>query len=408
MIRSALCPELLAPAGDYEKLRMAVAYGADAVYLAGNEFGMRTAAGNFEPDQLREAIRYCHDHSVKAYVTVNTIPRSNELSRIAPFAELLAEYGADAAIVSDPGVFRILQKHAPKLELHISTQAGITNYASAEMWYEMGAKRIILARELSLADIAEIRANTPKDLQIECFVHGAMCVSFSGRCLLSEYLTGRDANRGNCAQPCRWKYHLREEKREGAYYEIEEAKEGTYILNAKDLCAIRFLNQLLEAGVHSLKIEGRAKSAYYAAATTFAYRGALDDLLSGKPFDERWYDEACKVSHRPYCDGFFFDHPDRPMQHYSDSSYIREWDICAVVEACGEEGNALIRHKNRFRVGEPLELLMPRKDPIPVTLSAIQTEEYEDVREALHPHALYRCTLPVPAPPLSILRKCTK
>ena len=264
--------ELLAPAGNAEKLQMAVLYGADAVYLSGNEFGMRAAAGNFTGDELSGAIAFCHENGVKAYITVNTIPRNDEIARLGEFVRYIAECGADAAIVTDIGVMGMVKRFAPGLEVHISTQAGVANYEAARMWYELGAKRVILARELSLDEIADIRAKTPPELDIECFVHGAMCVSFSGRCLLSNYMAGRDANRGSCAQPCRWKYYLREEKREGEYYEIEEHKEGTYILNSKDLCAIRFLDKLAQAGVRSFKIEGRAKSEYYAAATTYAYR----------------------------------------------------------------------------------------------------------------------------------------
>jgi len=398
--------ELLAPAGNFEKLIMAVLYGADAVYMAGTEFGMRVAAGNFRHDELKKAIDFCHEHGVKAYVTLNTVARNDELKRLAQFAEHIEAAGADAVIVTDVGVMNIVKRHAPSLEIHISTQAGVANYAAAQMWYDLGAKRVILARELSLDEIAGIRANTAPDLDIECFVHGAMCVSFSGRCLLSNYMAGRDANRGECAQPCRWKYYLREEKREGEYYEIEEHPEGTYIMNSKDLCAIRFLDKVVDAGVTSLKIEGRAKSEYYAAVTTRAYRGALDDLLNGKPFDEKWFEEVCKVSHREYCDGFFFGRPEEPMQHYSDSSYIREWDVVAIVEQCDDDGNAVVRHKNRFYTGDEVELMIPRGETIAFTVGELyDTVDEISTDDAKHPHRLYGCRLPVAVPQYAILRK---
>lgn len=398
--------ELLAPAGNFEKLTMAVLYGADAVYMAGSEFGMRVAAGNFKHDELKKAIDFCHENGVKAYVTLNTVARNDELKRIAQFAEHIEEAGADAAIVTDVGVMSIVKRHAPSLEIHISTQAGVANYEAAQMWYDLGAKRVILARELSLDDIAGIRAKTSPDLDIECFVHGSMCVSFSGRCLLSNYMTGRDANRGACAQPCRWKYYLREEKREGEYYEIEEHPEGTYIMNSKDLCAIRFLDKVAAAGVTSLKIEGRAKSEYYAAVTTRAYRGALDDLIDGKPFDEKWYEEVCKVSHREYSDGFFFGMPEKPMQHYSDSSYIRDWEVIGIVEQCDEEGNAVVRHKNRFYTGDDVELIIPRGETIAFTMGDLfDTVDETITDDAKHPHRLYRFKLPVAVPAYSILRK---
>ena len=273
--------ELLSPAGNFDKLNMAVLYGADAVYMAGNEFGMRVAAGNFEGDGLRDAIDFCHRNGVKAYVTINTIPRNNELDRIGNFARFVEDSGADAAIVADVGVMGIIKRYAPSLEIHMSTQAGVANYESARMWYDLGAKRVILARELSLDDIAEIRAKTSPDLDIECFVHGSMCVSFSGRCLLSNYLADRDANRGACAQPCRWKYYLREEKRDGEFFEVEEHR-GHYIMNSKDLCAIRFLDKIASAGVSSFKIEGRAKSSTMQLSLR-AYRGAIDDLRKDSP-----------------------------------------------------------------------------------------------------------------------------
>lgn len=401
--------ELLSPAGNFDKLNMAVLYGADAVYMAGNEFGMRVAAGNFEGDGLRDAIDFCHRNGVKAYVTINTIPRNNELDRIGNFARFVEDSGADAAIVADVGVMGIIKRYAPSLEIHMSTQAGVANYESARMWYDLGAKRVILARELTLDDIAEIRAKTSPDLDIECFVHGSMCVSFSGRCLLSNYLADRDANRGACAQPCRWKYYLREEKRDGEFFEVEEHPEGTYIMNSKDLCAIRFLDKIASAGVSSFKIEGRAKSEYYAAVTTRAYRGAIDDLKKGLPFNEKWYEEVCKVSHREYCDGFYFGTPVEPMQHYADSSYIRDWDVVGIVEQCDESGNAVVRHKNRFYTGDVVEMIIPRGDTVEFDVGELfDTVEEIVTDDAKHPHRLYRLKLPIAVPKYSILRKNKK
>ena len=268
--------ELLSPAGDMERLKMSLAYGADAVYLAGNDFGMRAFAGNFTPDEMRQAVELCHSKGVSIHVTCNTMPRNDEVARLPQWLEYLQDLGVDAAIVADVGVLSLLKKHAPKVKAHISTQASISNYQAARAWYELGARRVILARELSLDEIREIRAKAPKELEIEAFVHGAMCVSYSGRCLLSNYMTGRDANRGAYAQPCRYKYALMEEKRPGEYFPIGEDEGGAYIMNSRDMCMIDHIPELMEAGLNSLKVEGRAKSAYYAAAVTAAYRHAID------------------------------------------------------------------------------------------------------------------------------------
>ncbi|MDR1117424.1 MAG: U32 family peptidase [Oscillospiraceae bacterium] len=395
--------ELLSPAGDMEKLIMAVSYGADAVYMAGEEFGMRAAAGNFAGEEMEKAIAYCHSRGVKAYVTLNIVAANGEIERIGAYAEKLYRYGADAAIISDPGVFSVVRERAPGLELHMSTQAGVANYRAARFWYELGARRVVLARELSLDEIREIRANTPQDLTLECFVHGAMCVSFSGRCLISSYMAGRDANRGECTQPCRWKYYLREEKREGEYYELEESAEGTYFFNSKDLCTVDFLDKIIECGVGSLKIEGRAKSAYYAAAVTGAYRGALDDLLAGRGLDGRWREELMKVSHRRYCNGFFFGKGSESMQHYGDSSYIREWDICAFVT--GRDGDrSVLLQKNRFSSGEEAELLSPDGRLASFVIGEI-LHDGEVTATALHPHSEYTVKLPFDPPEYSIIRK---
>ena len=394
--------ELLSPAGDMEKLVMAVAYGADAVYMSGEEFGMRVSAGNFSGENIKTAIEYCHERDVKAYVTLNIVAKNTEISRIGDYAKSLWEYGTDAVIVSDPGVFAVVRESAPGLEIHIGTQAGVANYASARMWHELGAKRVILARELTLDEISEIRRKTPETLELECFVHGAMCVSFSGRCLISQYMTGRDANQGECAQPCRWKYFLREEKREGECFEIEEHEEGTYFFNSKDLCAIDILDRIIETGVTSLKIEGRAKSSYYAAAVTYAYRGAIDELISGKKPDVRWREELEKVSHRNYCSGFFLDRTDA-VQHYEYSSYIREYDVCAFVT--GNEGDmSLLLGKNRFSEGDEVELMIPRGEIKSFKIGEI-FENDKRITDAIHPHSVYKTRLPGDVPPNAIIRK---
>ena len=308
--------ELLSPAGDMERLEMALCYGADAVYLAGTEFGMRASAGNFDSDQLQKAVALAHSMGRHVYVTCNTLPREDELKRLPEYLELLDASGVDAVIVADMGVIAMAKKYAPRVKLHVSTQFGVINSAAANALYDLGADTVVLARETPLEDIRKIRANTPKELRLEAFVHGAMCVSFSGRCLLSNYLAGRDANRGQCAQPCRWKYHLVEEKRPGEYFEITEDG-GTYILNSRDMNMIEHLPELIDAGVTSFKIEGRMKSAYYAAVVTNAYRHAIDDALAGRPLDPLWIEETEKVSHRPYTTGFYYGYPG---QHYAEAS----------------------------------------------------------------------------------------
>ena len=301
--------ELLAPAGDMERLRMSVAYGANAVYLAGELYGMRSFAGNFSTEALSQAVKLCHDHGVRVHVTCNTMPRSNEITGLPDYLTFLQELGVDALIIGDVGVLALAKRYAPALPIHMSTQIGITNYAAAQFWYDQGAERVILARELSLEEIRDIRAKTPKDLEIEAFVHGAMCVSYSGRCVLSNYMAHRDASRGSCAQPCRYKYALMEEQRPGEFFPVEEDGRGTYIFNSKDMCMIDHIPELQKAGLDSLKIEGRAKSAYYAAIVTGAYRHAIDAARAGEPLDPVWRAELDKVSHRPYSEGFYYGHP---------------------------------------------------------------------------------------------------
>ena len=394
--------ELLAPAGDMERLRMSLAYGADAVYLAGTDFGMRSFAGNFTPEELKQAVALCHSRGVAVHVTCNTMPRNGEIARMPEWLSYLQELGVDAAILADVGVLSLLKKHAPKLKAHISTQASVSNYQAAAAWYELGASRVILARELSLDEIREIRAKTPRELELEAFVHGAMCVSYSGRCLLSNYMTGRDANRGACAQPCRYQYALVEEKRPGEYFPIGEDAGGAYIMNSKDMCMIDHIPELIDAGLDSLKIEGRAKSAYYAAVVTGAYRHAIDAALAGQPLEPVWRDEVEKVSHRPYSTGFYFG---EPGQHTSHSRYVRDWQIMAVVTSCAPDGTALCELRNKLSAGDELELAGPGLKPVPVTVEGLTDGDGLPIPEARKPQMPFYFRLPIQAPPLSLLRR---
>ena len=394
-------PELLAPAGDMERLRMAVLYGADAVYLAGTDFGMRAFAGNFTPEELREAVRFAHNHGVRVHCTINTMPRCDEIARLPEHLELLDDAGVDAVIVADLGAFTLAGKYAPKCERHISTQASICNHETARAWYDLGARRVILAREVGLEEIHTIRTKTPKELEIEAFVHGAMCVSYSGRCLLSNYMTGRDSSRGACAQPCRYQYALMEEKRPGEYFPIEEDEKGTYILNSRDMCMIDHLGDLCDAGLSSLKIEGRAKSAYYAAIVTGAYRHCLDDVWAGREADPVWRDEVEHVSHRPYSTGFYYG---APGQYYENSRYIREWQVIALVTDCDADGNATLSLRNKFRTGDTVELVGPDSRPFSMTVPVMTDAAGEPMEEPRTPQMTFCMKLPHPVPPYTLVR----
>lgn len=385
-----------------ERLKMAVLYGADAVYLAGTDFGMRSFAGNFSPEELPKAVEFAHSHGVKVHVTVNTMPRNDEICRLPAHLEMLQSAGVDALIVADMGAFSLAGKYAPKCDRHISTQQSIANYECATAWYDLGATRVVLARELCLDEIAEIRAKTPKELEIETFGHGAMCVSYSGRCLLSNYMTGRDSNRGACAQPCRYQYALMEEKRPGEYFPVFEDDKGTYILNSRDMCTIDHIGALTDAGIDCIKIEGRAKSAYYAAIVTGAYRHVIDDLAEGRPVDPVWRDEVEKISHRVYSTGFYFGHPGQYTEH---SRYIREYQVAAIVQSCDENGLALCSLRNKFMTGEELEIVGPDLRPFPVTVPQMQDLDGQALTEPRKPEMLFYMQLPCPVPPYSILRK---
>lgn len=393
--------ELLAPAGDMERLRMAVLYGADAVYLAGTSFGMRAFAGNFTPEEMRQAVQFAHEHGVRVHVTINTMPRNDEIVHLPAHLEQLQDAGVDALIVADLGAFTMAGKYAPSCERHISTQASIANYVTANAWYDLGAKRVILARELSLEDIREIREKTPQDLEIEAFVHGAMCVSYSGRCLLSNYMTGRDSNRGACAQPCRYQYYLMEEKRPGEYFPVFEDEKGTYIMNSRDMCMIDHVDDLLSVGLDSLKIEGRAKSAYYAAIVTGAYRHAIDAAAAGESLDPVWREEVERVSHRHYATGFYYG---QPGQYVDNSRYIREWQVIALVMDCDETGMATLTLRNKFMAGDEIEVVGPNTKPIAFVAGEMVDQEGNTLQEVYNPQMVFKMQLPCQVPAWSILR----
>ena len=395
-------PELLAPAGDMERLRMAVAYGADAVYLAGASFGMRAFAGNFDEHTIYDATRLCKEAGVRTHVTINTMPRGDEVEQLPRWLEILQDAGVDAVIVADLGAFRLAERYAPALERHISTQASVSNPVTARAWYELGAKRVILARELSLEEVSAIRRGTPPGLEIEAFVHGAMCVSYSGRCLLSNYMTGRDASRGACAQPCRYQYYLMEEKRPGEYFPVFEDEKGTYIMNSRDMCMIDHVGELMNIGLDSFKIEGRAKSAYYAAIVTGAYRHAIDAAWEGRPLEPIWRSEVDKVSHRHYSTGFWYG---QPGQFYEDARYIRDWQVCAIVEDCDGSGLATLSLRNKFAAGDQVELVGPDTEPFSFVAPVMETLDGLPLREPKTPQMKFKLRLDRQVPPLSILRR---
>ena len=394
--------ELLSPAGDMERLKMSVLYGADAVYLAGTSFGMRSFAGNFSPEELPEAVKFAHEHGVKCHVTVNTMPRNDEVALLPDYLSQLDDAGVDALIVADLGAFMLAGKYAPHCQRHISTQQSIANYECAQSWFDLGAQRVVLARECSLEEIRTIRQKVDPQLEIETFGHGAMCVSYSGRCLLSNYMTGRDSNRGACAQPCRYQYALMEEKRPGEYFPVYEDEKGTYILNSRDMCTIDHLKDLMDAGIDCIKIEGRAKSAYYAAIVTGAYRHCIDDIAVGREIDPIWRDEVEHVSHRIYSTGFYYG---QPGQYTENSRYIRQWQIVAKVEACDETGTAVCSLNNKFRSGDALEVVGPDLRPFPVTAEGMADMEGTPIDEARTPQMRFTMQLPKPVPPLSMIRR---
>ncbi|MEG0773261.1 U32 family peptidase [Clostridium sp.] len=388
-------PELLAPAGSLEKLKTAINFGADAVYLGGNKLNLRAFANNFTNEELKEGIEFAHSRGKKVYVTLNVFPHNEDLEGLEEYLIELYEIGADAVIVSDPGIIMTAREVAPNLELHLSTQANSVNWRTCVFWHKMGVKRIVLARELSLEEIKEIRAKVPDTLELEVFVHGSMCMSYSGRCLLSNYMTGRDANRGECAQPCRYKYHLVEEKREGEYYPIMEDDNGTYIMNSKDLCMIEHIPELMDTGVVSFKIEGRMKSAYYVATVAKAYRESIDEYMknpSEYKFKQKWLEDLDKPSHRKYYTGFYFDEANKQVQE--SSAYIRKYDIVGVVKNFDTSTNtATIEQRNKVFDGDIVEVLRPVGDNIEVALKNMKDSKGQEIPSAPSAQMLFTVTV---------------
>ncbi|KAB3527611.1 peptidase U32 family protein [Alkaliphilus serpentinus] len=401
--------ELLAPAGDLERLKVAVIYGADAVYVGGQIFGLRSAAKNFSIEDLKEAVEFAHSRGVKVYVTANIIPHNEDLTDLPDYLVELGKVGIDALIISDPGTFSIVQEVLPDMEIHISTQANNTNYRTINFWYKQGAKRVVLARELSLNEIKEISEKIPEDLELEGFIHGAMCMSYSGRCLLSNYMANRDANRGECAQPCRWKYHIVEEKRPGEFMPVYEDETGTYIMNSKDLCMIQHIPEVIEAGINSLKIEGRMKTTYYVATTVRAYRMAIDEYLKDPKnwrSNPQWLEELNKASHRDFTTGFYFQRPDEKEHIYSDQSYVRTYDFIGLVKEYDEkEKVALIEQRNRFFKGDHIEVVGPREEIYERVIEEMWDIDGNQIDVAPHPQQLVKIKIDYPLKPFDLLRK---
>jgi len=401
--------ELLAPAGSLAKLKYAIEYGADAVYIGGEAFSLRVAAKNFTLEEIREGIEYAHERNRKVYITANIIPHNEDLKEFPDFVREVRDLGADGIIVSDLGTFTIVKEVAPELEIHISTQANNTNYMSAKAWYKMGAKRVVLARDLSFKEIAEIRSNIGDDDEIECFVHGAMCVSYSGRCLLSNFLTHRDANKGACSHPCRWKYYLMEEKRPGEYMPVFENDRGTFLYNSKDLCMVKYIPDLIKAGINSFKIEGRVKNELYVATVVGAYRRAIDAYYEDPDnfkVDDEILEELEKVSHREYTTGFYYNKPDENNQLYTSNTYIQDYTIVGVVKEYDPETKiAVIEQRNRFFKGEALEMISPYRPSFGFVSDYMKDENDEDIDVAPHPQMTVKLRIDGDVVPFSIIRK---
>lgn len=401
--------ELLAPAGDLEKLKMAIEYGADAVYLGGDNFGLRKASKNFSMEEIEEGINYAHERGKKVYITLNIVPHNDDLQGLEEYVTKLHEIKTDAVIVSDPGMFSIIRRTVPELEIHLSTQASVTNYETIMFWYDLGIRRIVLARELSFEEIKEMTERLPKDLEIETFVHGAMCMSYSGRCLISNYMTGRDANRGDCAHACRYKYSLVEEKRPGEYFPVYEDEDGTFIMNSKDLCMIEHIPELINAGIKSFKIEGRVKSSYYVATVIRSYRMAIDEYYKDPKnykYDEKWLDEIKKASHRPFTKGFFFGKPKEDAQVYATSSYIRGYDFTGLVLDYDETTKiATIEQRNRMFKGDTIEIFGPGREHISQVIEKMWDEEGNEIDVAPHPQQTIKILMDKAVSKKDIIRK---
>ncbi|HSQ89833.1 U32 family peptidase [Romboutsia sp.] len=401
--------ELLAPAGDLERLKIAFTYGADAVYLGGEIFGMRSAAKNFTIEEMAEGIAFAHERGKQVFVTINIIPRNEELDQLKDYLLELDRIGVDAVIVSDPGVFTIVKETLPNMEIHISTQASTTNASAANFWYNQGAKRVVMARELSFKEIKELRDNCPEDMDIEAFVHGAMCMSYSGKCVISNYTTGRDANRGACAQPCRWKYTLVDEVSPGKFEKVVEGIDSSFFFNSKDLCMIEYIPQIIESGITSLKIEGRMKTAYYVATTVRAYRMALDEYYKDPEnfkFNPMWLDELKKGSHRDYCTGFYFNRPDADAHNYESASYIRNYDFIGIVRGHDEENDlVIVEQRNKMNVGDKIEVIGPFKETIHANILDMYNEVGEPIESAPHARQIVKMKLDIKVEKDYMLRK---
>lgn len=377
-------PELLAPAGNLEKLKVAIRYGADAVYLGGSKLNLRAFAHNFDNDQLREGVKYAHDRGKKVYVTLNVIPHNGDFAGIEDYLKELYEIGVDAIIVADPGIIATAKEVVPDLELHLSTQANAVNIRTVKFWHSMGIKRVVPAREMSMQEIKDLIKEIPDTCEVESFVHGAMCMAYSGRCIISNYMTGRRSNSGACAQPCRYKYHLVEERRPGEYYEVKEDERGSYIMNSKDLCMIEHIPDLVEAGIDSFKIEGRMKSSYYVASVVKAYREAIDTYFEDPEnykFNEKWMEYLLKPSHRRYTTGFYYNDEDR--QYYESSSYLRNFDIVGIVKSYDKETKIVtVEQRNRLFAGDKVEILRPKGECFEVTIEDMKNENGESIEVA--------------------------
>lgn len=402
-------PELLVPASSLEVLQVAVIFGADAVYIGGEAFGLRAKAKNFSKEDMSEGVRFAHEHGVKVYVTANILAHNQDLEGVRKYFEELREIGPDALIISDPGVYQIAKEVCPEIERHISTQANNTNYGTYQFWYQMGAKRVVTARELSLEEIREIRSRIPEDMEIETFIHGAMCISYSGRCLLSNYLTGRDSNQGACTHPCRWKYSVMEESRPGEYFPVYENERGTFIFNSKDLCMIEHIPDLINAGIDSFKIEGRMKTALYVATVARTYRKAIDDYLKDPALYEEnmsWYQEQISnCTYRQFTTGFFYGKPTQEAQIYDNNTYIKEYTYLGIVGETNEEGKYCISQRNKFSVGEQIEVMKPNGDNIEATVKSIQDEEGNQMESASHPKQILYIDLGIKLDRYDILRR---
>jgi putative protease len=401
--------ELLAPAGNLEKLKMAIVYGADAVYMGGEEYGLRAYADNFSLEDMKKGIEFAHSRGKRVYVTMNIIPHNEDIKDMSCYVREISYLGVDAIILSDPGVYMVVKEAAPDMKIHLSTQANNTNWMSAKFWHDKGINRIILARELSLNEISEIREKVPDDLQLEVFIHGAMCISYSGRCLLSNYMAGRDSNKGSCAHPCRWKYYLMEEKRPGEYLPVFENERGTFIFNSKDLCMIEHIPDVINTGVVSLKIEGRMKSSYYVATVVKAYREVIDAYYNDPDnyeFDPIWLEEISKASHREYTTGFYFKKPGGEDQIYHTSSYIREYDFVGVIlEYDKTTGIAKVEQRNRMFVGDEIEVVRPKGKYFKQKISSMKNEENENIDTAPHPQMIVYMPMEQEVEEYTILRK---